>query len=145
MNYYLIQASYTSQAIAAMVKNPQDRAAAVRPMIEKAGGKLHGLWFTFGDTDIVAIAEMPNNISAAAISMAIGASGVMSSYRSTALMTSGEAVEAMQQAAGGSRNLPDPEVAKPRPPTPPRGTGADAFWRASRSSGADDRYRMAPL
>lgn len=48
-------------------------------MIEKAGGKLHGLWFTFGETDIVAIAEMPNNISAAAMSMAIGASGVMSS------------------------------------------------------------------
>ena len=99
MSYYLIQASYTSQAVAAMVKNPQDRAAAVRPMIEKAGGKLHGLWFTFGDTDIVAIAEMPNNTSAAAISMAIGASGAMSSYRSTPLMTAGEAVEAMQQAA----------------------------------------------
>lgn len=106
MSYYLIQASYTSQAIAAMVKNPQDRAAAVRPMIEKAGGKLHGLWFTFGDTDIVAIAEMPNNISAAAISMAIGASGVMSSYRSTALMTPGEAVEAMQQAAAVTYQAP---------------------------------------
>lgn len=106
MSYYLIQASYTSQAIAAMVKNPQDRAAAVRPMIEKAGGKLHGLWFTFGETDIVAIAEMPNNISAAAISMAIGASGVMSSYRSTALMTSGEAVEAMQQAAAVTYQAP---------------------------------------
>lgn len=98
MSYYLIQASYTPQAIAAMVKNPQDRAAAVRPMIEKAGGKLHGLWFAFGDTDIVAIAEMPSDISAAAISMAIGATGAMSSYRSTPLMTSGEAVEAMQKA-----------------------------------------------
>jgi uncharacterized protein with GYD domain len=106
MSYYLIQASYTPQAIAAMVKNPQDRAAAVRPMIEKAGGKLHGLWFTFGDTDIVAIAEMPNNVSAAAISMAIGASGVMSSYRSTPLMTSGEAVEAMQHAAAVSYQAP---------------------------------------
>lgn len=99
MSFYLIQASYSSQAIAAMVKNPQDRAAAVRPMIERAGGKLHGLWFTFGESDIVAIAEMPNNLSAAAISMAIGASGTMSSYRSTAMMTSGEAVEAMQKAA----------------------------------------------
>lgn len=99
MSFYLIQASYSSQAIAAMVKNPQDRAAAVRPMIERAGGKLHGLWFTFGESDIVAIAEMPNNLSAAAISMAIGASGTMSSYRSTAMMTSSEAVEAMQKAA----------------------------------------------
>jgi uncharacterized protein with GYD domain len=106
MSYYLIQASYTPQAIAALVKNPQDRAAAVRPMIEKAGGKLHGLWFTFGDTDIVAIAEMPNNVSAAAISMAIGATGAMSAYRTTALMTSGEAVEAMQKAAAVGYTAP---------------------------------------
>lgn len=106
MAYYLIQASYAPAAIAAMVKNPQDRAAAVRPMIEKAGGTLHGLWFAFGDSDIVAIAEMPNNVSAAALSMAIGASGAMSSYRSTALMTSGEAVEAMQKAAAASYQAP---------------------------------------
>lgn len=106
MSYYLIQASYTPQAIAAMVKNPQDRAATVRPIVEKAGGKLHGLWFTFGDTDIVAIAEMPNNLSAAAISMAIGASGAMSSYRSTPLMTSAEAVEAMQKAGAVSYQGP---------------------------------------
>lgn len=106
MSYYLIQASYTGPAIAAMIKNPQDRAAAVRPMIEKAGGKLHGLWFTFGESDVVAIAEMPNNVSAAALSMAIGASGAMSSYRSTPLMTSGEAVEAMQKAGAVSYPAP---------------------------------------
>jgi uncharacterized protein with GYD domain len=106
MSYYLIQASYTSQAIAAMVKNPQDRAAAVRPVIEKAGGKLHGFWFTFGDTDIVAVAELPNNVSAAALSMAIGASGALSSYRSTPMLTSGEAVEAMRKAAEVSYQAP---------------------------------------
>lgn len=99
MAFYLIQASYTQQSIAAMVKSPQDRAAAVRPIIEKAGGKLHGLWFAFGEHDIVAIAEVPSTTGAAALAMAIGASGSMSCYRSTPLMTSGEAVEAMQQAA----------------------------------------------
>jgi uncharacterized protein with GYD domain len=106
MTFYLIQASYTSHAVAAMIKNPQDRAAAVRPMIERAGGKLHGLWFAYGEFDIVAIAEMPDNVSATAISMAIGASGTMSSYRSTPLMTSGEAVEAMQKAAAVSYPAP---------------------------------------
>ena len=72
MAFYLIQASYTSQAVAAMVKNPQDRAAVIRPMIERVGGKLHGLWFAFGAHDIVAIAEMPDNVGAAAMAMAIG-------------------------------------------------------------------------
>lgn len=99
MAFYLIQASYTAQAVAAMVKNPQDRAAVVRPMIERLGGKLHGLWFAFGAHDIVAIAEMPDNVGAAAVAMAIGASGTMSAYQSTPLMTSADAVEAMKQAA----------------------------------------------
>lgn len=106
MAFYLIQASYTSQAVAAMVKNPQDRAAVVRPMIERLGGKLHGLWFAFGAHDIVAIAEMPDNVSAAAVAMAIGSSGAMSSYQSTPLMTSADAVEAMKQAAAVGYQAP---------------------------------------
>ena len=106
MAFYLIQASYTSQAVAAMVKNPQDRAAVVRPMIERLGGKLHGLWFAFGAHDIVAIAEMPDNVGAAAVAMAIGSSGAMSAYQSTPLMTSADAVEAMKQAAAVGYQAP---------------------------------------
>jgi uncharacterized protein with GYD domain len=89
-----------------MVKNPQDRAAAIRPMIEKMGGKLHGLWLTFGDYDIVAIAELPDAITAASLSMAIGASGAMSSYRTTPLLTMNEAVEAMKKAGGAGYQAP---------------------------------------
>lgn len=100
MPFYLIQASYGAQTTAAMIKNPQDRAAAIRPMIERMGGKLHGLWFAFGKYGVVAIAEMPDNVDAAAISMAIGASGAMSAYRTTPLMTMVEATEAMKKAGG---------------------------------------------
>lgn len=106
MPFYLVQASYSSQATAAMVKNPQDRAAAVKPMIERMGGKLHGLWLAFGDYDVVAIAEMPDNVSAAAISMAIGSSGAMSSYRTTPLITVAEAIEAMKKAATAAYQPP---------------------------------------
>ena len=106
MPFYLIQASYTAPAVGAMIKNPQDRAAAVGPMMEKMGGKLHGLWFTFGEYDIVAIAETPDAVTAAAISMAIGSSGAMSAYRTTPLMTSAEATEAMKKAAGVGYQAP---------------------------------------
>jgi len=99
MPFYLIQASYSAPAVGAMVKNPQDRAAAVRPTIEKMGGKLHGLWLAFGEYDIVAIAEMPDSVSAAAFSMAIGSSGAMSAYRTTPLLTMTEATEAMKKAS----------------------------------------------
>ncbi len=100
MPFYLVQASYTSQSTAAMIKNPQDRAAAVRPVFERMGGKLHGIWFSFGEYDAVVIAEMPDNVSAAAVSMAVGSSGGISAYRTTPLLTTAEAMEAMKKAGG---------------------------------------------
>ena len=69
MSYYLVQASYGAAAYGAMVSHPQDRAAAVRPLIEKMGGKLHGMWLSFGEFDVVAIAEMLDAVSAAVDSL----------------------------------------------------------------------------
>jgi len=106
MPMYLVQASYSSQATAAMIKNPQDRAAAVKPMIERMGGKLHGLWLAFGEYDVVAIAELPDNVSATALSMAIGASGALGSYRTTPLLTMAEAMEAMKKAGAAGYQPP---------------------------------------
>ena len=106
MPFYLVQASYSPQATAAMIKNPQDRAAAVRPVIERMGGKLHGLWFAFGEYDAVVIAEMPDNASAAAVAMAVGSSGGISAYRTTPLLTTAEAMEAMKRAGGAGYQAP---------------------------------------
>lgn len=106
MAFYLAQASYSSQATAAMIKNPQDRAAAIRPMIERMGGKLHGLWLAFGEFDVVAIAELPDNVSAAALAMAIGASGAVSAYRTTPLISVAEATKAMKKAGGAGYQPP---------------------------------------
>ena len=100
MPFYLVQASYSTQATGAMIKSPQDRAAAVRPVIERMGGKLHGLWLSFGEYDAIVIAEMPDNVSAAAVAMAVGSSGGVSAYRTTPLLTTAEAMEAMKKAGG---------------------------------------------
>lgn len=99
MATFLIQGSYSAQAVSAMIKNPQDRAAVVRTMIEKAGGKLHGFWLSFGENDYVAVAEMKDNVGAAAFAMAVASSGAMSSYKSTPLLSPEESVQAMKQAA----------------------------------------------
>ena len=106
MPFYLIQASYSAHSSAALLKKPQDRTAAVRPMIERLGGKLHGLWLAFGEYDVVAVAELPDNASAAAISMAIGASGAMSAYRTTPLLTPAEGTEAMTRAGSVGYKAP---------------------------------------
>ena len=55
MALYMYQASFTSEAWAAMNKNPQNRAEQVRPAVEAAGGKLLGYYFAFGEYDIVTI------------------------------------------------------------------------------------------
>jgi uncharacterized protein with GYD domain len=98
MTTYLIEASYAPSAIDAMVKNPQDRAEMVRPAVERLGGKLLGFWFAFGDRDIVCIAEVPSEVDAMAMSLAIGRTGSMSSYRTTPLVSSADAVQAMRKA-----------------------------------------------
>jgi uncharacterized protein with GYD domain len=98
MAHFLIQLGYTSEAWAAMVKNPQDRSAAVAPAIEKLGGKMEHFWLSFGEYDVVGIVEMPNNVSAAAFAIAIGAGGACRSFVTTPLLSSEEAIEAMKQA-----------------------------------------------
>ena len=100
MARYMIQASYSNQGIADLVSNPQDRAAAIRPLIERMGGKLESFDYAFGDYDVVVIAELPNNVAMASIAMAVGATGAASSFKTTVLMPMEEAVEAMRQASG---------------------------------------------
>ena len=100
MAYYMVQAAYTAEAIAGMVKKPEDRAAAIAPVVEGLGGKLIGLWFCFGEYDVVGISEMPDNVSATAFAMAVAQSGKMKSFKTTPLMTTAEAMKAMKKAGG---------------------------------------------
>ena len=99
MPFYLHQVSYTPEAMAKLIANPQDRTDAVRGPIEKLGGKIKDVYFAFGEHDVVLITEMPNNVSAAAIAMAFAGGGAVSNSTTTVLMTSAEAMEAMRTAA----------------------------------------------
>jgi uncharacterized protein with GYD domain len=106
MPYYLMQAAYTADAWAAMVKNPQNRMEAIRPVVEKLGGKLEGGWLAFGEHDVVAICQMPNNVSAAALAMAASAGGAVKSIKTTPLMTVEEGIEAGRKAQGAGYRPP---------------------------------------
>jgi uncharacterized protein with GYD domain len=102
MAYYLIQVAYTPEAWAAMVKEPQNRLEKVTPAVEALGGKMVQGWLTFGEYDLVAILDMPDNVSAAAFSLAVAAGGACKAYHTTPLMTMQEGVEAMKKAQGSS-------------------------------------------
>jgi uncharacterized protein with GYD domain len=106
MSSYLLQVGYTPEAWASMIAHPHDRLDAVRPVIEKLGGKmLHG-WFAFGDYDIVSIVEMPSNVEAAAFSLAAAAGGAVRTIKTTPLMTTAEGIEAMKKAAKSGYKAP---------------------------------------
>lgn len=99
MPHYLLQVAYSREGWQAVVSQPQDRVEAVRPAIEKLGGKIESAWFAFGEYDIVVIAAMPDNVSAAAIAMAFAGGGACKAVQTTPLLSPAEAVQAMKKAS----------------------------------------------
>ena len=106
MPYYLIQTAYTSESWDKMVKNPQDRIEAVRPAIEDLGGRIDAGYISFGEYDLAAIVEFPDNVSAAAFSISVGSKGGVKSFKTTPLMTTAEGQQAMQKAGASAYTPP---------------------------------------
>ncbi|MCX5517106.1 GYD domain-containing protein [Kaistia defluvii] len=106
MAHYLLQVSYATNAVKAMVANPQNREDPARKVVESMGGKLHAFYFALGEFDVVMIAEFPDNVSAAAVSLATGATGALSRFETTALMTTADGMEAMRKAKAGAYSPP---------------------------------------
>jgi uncharacterized protein with GYD domain len=96
----MFQASYTSEAWAAQLKNPQNRVEQVRPLIEGQGGKILGAYYAFGEYDLVMILEAPDNVSVAALALAAAAGGAVKAQKTTVLMRLEEGIEAMRRASG---------------------------------------------
>jgi uncharacterized protein with GYD domain len=102
----MVQVSYTPAAWAAMVKNPQDRSNAVKTSIEELGGKILGFWMAFGQSDIIGIVEMPDNISAASWAMAVSAGGACTDVTTTPLLDLTDGMAAMKKAGSSSYRPP---------------------------------------
>jgi uncharacterized protein with GYD domain len=99
MPLYLYQAAYTPESWAAQLKNPQNRVETVgRQVCEAVGGKLVGGWLSFGEYDLVIIADVPNNESMTAIALGVAAGGAIKASKTTVLMTGTEGVAAMKKA-----------------------------------------------
>jgi uncharacterized protein with GYD domain len=102
---YLGRFKYSAEAMKGMIGNPQDRAAVAAQTAESLGCKLHGLWWALGERDGVFLLEAPDNAAAVALSMAVGASGQISS-EVTALLDMDEAQDAMRRAADATFSPP---------------------------------------
>jgi len=90
MTRYLIQASYEPEgAKGLLAQGGTSRRTQIEEMITKLGGKLETFYFAFGDTDVYAIAELPDAATAAAIGLTISSSGVVHT-RTTVLLSAEE-------------------------------------------------------
>ena len=105
MAHYLLQIAYPPQAWAGLVKNPQDRVEALKPVLDKMGGKFESAFFAFGEYDVVAILEMPGNVDAAAFAIVAAAGGAVRSLKTTPLLSRAEGLDAMKK-AGASGYAP---------------------------------------
>jgi len=98
MAFYLTRFSYTPETWARLIDKPEDRRAAAQEYISSVGGKLHGFWYAFGDHDGYTLWEAPDNVSMAAVAVAIGAGRALSSFQTTVLLTVEETLEALDKA-----------------------------------------------
>ena len=97
MPKYLLQVSYTADGVKGLMKDGgSTRRAAATTLVQSLGGKLESLYYAFGDTDVVAIADMPDNAAAAAASLALAGSGAVTS-RITVLLTPDEIDQAVKK------------------------------------------------
>ena len=100
MPLYMSEAAYTPDSLGAQIKEPKDRLEVVSPVLEAAGGKLVVGGYCFGEYDVVAIYEAPDDTSAAAVALAFGAGGAVKSGRTTKLLSGQEWIASLRKAQG---------------------------------------------
>jgi uncharacterized protein with GYD domain len=98
MSLYLSRFSYTPETWAKMIGNPEDRRAAASSYVESVGGKLHGFWYAFGEHDGYTLWEAPDNVSMAAVALALAGGGAMSHAETTVLLSVEETISALRMA-----------------------------------------------
>lgn len=87
MARYMFEADYSAEGTKGLIKDGgTKRRAAVEAGLKSVGGKMEAMYFTFGIRDAVIIAELPDNVSAAALSLTVSASGAVA-LKTTPLLT----------------------------------------------------------
>ncbi len=100
MPKYLIHGSYNTGGLKGLMKDGgTGRYRAADQAIRGLGGKLEALYFAFGDNDFYGIADMPDSVSAIALSLAINGSGLLS-LKTIPLITPKEMDQATKKKVG---------------------------------------------
>lgn len=97
MPKYIFQGSYVGEGLKGLVKEGgSKRVEVAKQLFSSLGGKLEAFYFAFGEDDLVIIFEVPDNASAAAVSLAVNASGAAQG-KVTVLLTPEEVDQATKK------------------------------------------------
>jgi uncharacterized protein with GYD domain len=97
MPKFLIQANYKPEGLKGLIKEGgSKRRTTVEQMTAGFGGKVEAFYYAFGDTDAFLIIDAPDNVTAAAVSMAVNASGLVNTV-TTPLLTPEEVDQATKK------------------------------------------------
>ncbi|MCY3542953.1 MAG: GYD domain-containing protein [Chloroflexota bacterium] len=104
MPKYLFQASYTQEGLQGLLKEGgTQRREVVANLAAALGGSVEAFYYAFGDHDIYVIADLPDDATATAASLVVGASGA-GSVKTTVLIPP----ETVDDAAGIAVNYRPP-------------------------------------
>ena len=107
MAKYLIEAAYSQVGLKALVRDGgTGRKKVVDAAIKALGGHLDSMYFAFGTSDIYAIVDAPDNITAAAFALAVGGTGVAAHLKTIVLLTPEEVDQAAKKSAGSGYRAP---------------------------------------
>ena len=113
MPMFLTRFAYAPETWARLRQRPEDRTGAVRESMEAVGAKLHGLWYSLGEYDGVALWEAPSLVSVASSLVATKAAGAHSRLETTVLLDEEEVLEALKQSASVHYRAPGVETDAP--------------------------------
>jgi|SRR5215469_4349943 len=100
MAKYLAKVSMTAEGMRALrQEKASGRRAMVSHMFEAAGGKLEAFYYAFGQDDLFIIADVPDNVSVASLSILVNSAGLVHASI-TPLLTVEEMDRAIDKAAG---------------------------------------------
>lgn len=98
MPRFISDLTLSPEAIDGLIKNPEDRGEAVRPIFEALGGSLVEYYFGVGQGNVIVIYDLTDADSLQALSLRVIAGGTTSRFTTTRIITSAEAVEGIKKA-----------------------------------------------
>jgi uncharacterized protein with GYD domain len=97
MASYLVIASYSPDGVKGVLKNGGTaRADAVKSAVKSMGGKMQSFHFAFGGDDAYVLVDLPDNVAAAALGLAVSSTG-LASVKTVVLLTPAEIDEAAKR------------------------------------------------